>query len=1362
VTCFDDAKVTIQYICPAKRELEIVSLHEIHPDVLSSVHEKLYAKSFLVSDPENRCAIALVRDAFFMVIPIPERLGPEFFDEVEESGDQANAPRKPKPKITNYEVKLHDIDKRLHDVSDFIILSNQYIPTAVLLYEPKKNSSGRAAIEYDCFCVAAVSFDLKERQTTVTWEIQGFPMSLQKMIHIPEPVNGILLCGTNELIYAHQSAPTYGVSLNSNNCGYSKFSLHEANVCTALDGVVVGILSPYEILIGSRDGELYVATIDTDAMNSVRSISLQKVIDIPIPSSIINLSRGYVYIGSKINNCALLKYKKHSSSKILPSVEEMKQDPIDNLDMLNGYDPLSEDYQKIVSHYFYGETDEEIAMLEAPIKEQQYNFSLIQSLLNTAPFKRVVPCIAEEMDDTFKDSVRDQVFDLAVATGQERDGKLLFMERTVRPHIGTSVPLKAPVACTFAAGKFEDAHRYIFLTREMDTVVLDTTKNLSGHHTTPFNTNEGTVVAGDLLDGVVVCQITIKKIILVKDHKACLEMPLDADSDVYVVDAAICDPFIAVTLSSNKLYVARITVNSNGEVSLNELASPHIPEVSEMKTTCLTLYCDRSGLFVKRKSDNSNALIRPVVISENSEVDMEDDYEDYGDEISRQFYASRKQESNRESNVVKNRRLRTTVIDYEFDNWQPDIESCLVPPTVSQNYFLILAKEDGALYFFSIPDFELVFVSPQTNSLWTTLVDDPKFGNYNPSLGFIPPEANQKRQRPMVHEGLRTIQASRICEVAIFGTGPNGCRPILGVLVDDTVTLFEAFPFDNYLDGHLMIRFKRLDKQIFVRRNPFVVDDKKAPIETITIGVKIRVRYLNFDPQLGTMSNAIVITGGYPTIVYVGSNGTFYHPLSIDGPIVAFCHLTTSSIINGFVYVKENVLRIGELPLRYPRVDYDTPYPCRAINMGCNINHMSYLLPFNLFALDVSASEEYNSIWSVNNDELVEQKISVPERFVLPKKQKHKLKLYTRENYNFTPYNDVEFKEFESVTALEEVLISTLGSKTGKMNYIAVGTSFNMGEEVPMRGRLIVYEIIEVVPEANMPTSRFRLKILAEAEEKGPISAIASTEGVMLVGVGPRIYLYTIKDEGLIARAFLDLQFYVTQIYPFKSLALTTDMFTSVHMIRYQEEFNVLSEIAFDDRKICPRVSRTGYIINNDKIAIVLGDFEGNLLVLEHAPESKESKFAQRLLIKGGIRIGNVVTNFIRAACHVGDSMVTQSRQAQLPQMCLYTTKEGAWGYVRPVPEKSYRKLFMLQHFIENQLQQLGGLNSKGARIVRPNTTGTEVNYSSAKQLVDADLMMQFLQLDSHDMEEISRRLGSSKYQMLDDLIELIRTSKHF
>lgn len=141
ITCFDDAKVAVQYICPARRELEIVSLHEIHQDVLSSVFEKLYANDFVAGDPEGRCAIALVRDAFFLVIPIPEKLGPEFFDEYET--EQQHLVKRLKPKLTNYEIKLHDLDKHFHNVADFIIPSGQYVPTAIILYEPKRNTAGR-------------------------------------------------------------------------------------------------------------------------------------------------------------------------------------------------------------------------------------------------------------------------------------------------------------------------------------------------------------------------------------------------------------------------------------------------------------------------------------------------------------------------------------------------------------------------------------------------------------------------------------------------------------------------------------------------------------------------------------------------------------------------------------------------------------------------------------------------------------------------------------------------------------------------------------------------------------------------------------------------------------------------------------------------------------------------------------------------------------------------------------------------------------------------------------------------------------------------------------------------------------------
>ena len=73
--------------------------------------------------------------------------------------------------------------------------------------------------------------------------------------------------------------------------------------------------------------------------------------------------------------------------------------------------------------------------------------------------------------------------------------------------------------------------------------------------------------------------------------------------------------------------------------------------------------------------------------------------------------------------------------------------------------------------------------------------------------------------------------------------------------MDDLITFYEAFAFDNFLDNHLMIRFKKMEKFICVRRQPYIIEDVRQPVETISIGAKIRSRYMNFVPKMGTMVN---------------------------------------------------------------------------------------------------------------------------------------------------------------------------------------------------------------------------------------------------------------------------------------------------------------------------------------------------------------------------------------------------------------------------------------------------------------------------------------------------------------------------
>ena len=187
--------------------------------------------------------------------------------------------------------------------------------------------------------------------------------------------------------------------------------------------------------------------------------------------------------------------------------------------------------------------------------------------------------------------------------------------------------------------------------------------------------------------------------------------------------------------------------------------------MSDAKTTCIALYCDISGLFIQRKSDNSNALPKPVIIDDNDQITLHENAPEDADEISKYFYTTKKHDKSRESNVEKNRRLRTSIIDQEFDNWKPQFDSAVKNPKyIESKYFLIIAKEDGALYFFLLPTFQLVFVAPSASSLWTTLVDDPRYGKYNPSFGFEQAEENGETPKRAANQGridgIRAVQAS--------------------------------------------------------------------------------------------------------------------------------------------------------------------------------------------------------------------------------------------------------------------------------------------------------------------------------------------------------------------------------------------------------------------------------------------------------------------------------------------------------------------------------------------------------------------------------------------------------------------------
>lgn len=91
------------------------------------------------------------------------------------------------------------------------------------------------------------------------------------------------------------------------------------------------------------------------------------------------------------------------------------------------------------------------------------------------------------------------------------------------------------------------------------------------------------------------------------------------------------------------------------------------------------------------------------------------------------------------------------------------------------------------------------------------------------------------------------------------------------------------------------------------------------------------------------------------------------------------------------------------------------------------------------------------------------------------------------------------------MTCLKNVSLAYEGTRSGLKGYIALGTNYNYGEDITSRGRILIYDIIEVVPEPGQPLTKNRFKEIYAKDQKGPVTALSQVKGFLVSAVGQKV-----------------------------------------------------------------------------------------------------------------------------------------------------------------------------------------------------------------------------------------------------------------
>nr|POE94812.1 protein cft1 [Quercus suber] len=1316
--------------------------------------------AMLTVDPSSRCAALKFGVRHLAILPF-RQLGDDLAEGVDDGDldmDPVELPlkrassqtqgegeaAKQTPYKPSFVLPLTVLDPSLVHLTHLAFLHEYREPTFGFLSSSIQPSAALLADRKDCLNYTVLTLDLDQRASTNLVTVTKLPSDLWKIVPLALPVGGALLIGNNEFVHIDQSGKTAAVAVNEFARQASDFNMADhANLNMKLENCEIAVLDSAtgDLLIVLDDGALATLTFKLLGRN-VGGILVTRV-DAECggrlfgsgPSALTVMRNNSLFVGSEDGESALFAWnKKGSSSSRKRSHAQMVDGDVPN-DENGDADEIDEDD-------LYATAKDSIRRPSSPSMQGisdvslQYSFERHDMLKSLGPINSL--CLGKSPSHG-KDRLQ-----LVAASGRGRTSLLTCFNREIVPTIGKTTPFtKAQNAWAMRAlsrdgnistvdeGEHHDNLLFVFDGESTKIYDIPRPGEGSGAFTertgTEFEHDGETLAVATLSDRKTVVQCRRTE---VRTYNAELNLssiiPMyaeDGDAELRIVATSLWNQYMLVLRDDSSVQILKFDNDGDAEPLVEEdmaiaerkwLSGCLYTSLVSHGEPCIYLLGQEGGLHIysipelKLCYQAPSLTQLPPVLSTDGTL-------------------------RRGGGKATLTELLVTDLG-DGDHTQP---------------FLVVrsSMDDLTLY----EPFRYDAVTPVSSADFTALrfrkVPCQHLPRYDEAL------QNTEDDRPAA---LQPLLVNGYSVIYVPGSSPSMVikdAKNLPKVINIRASKVNAITTLNY--KHCMKGFALVTSDGTL--NEHVLPDKTSygsgwSVSSVHVGEPFEeIRHVAFheERQVYAVATCRNVDFVFPEDDdrHPDQDGMLHFPSQFAN--LRYYHETTSSPIH-------TPLTLSTYPYCY--TSYGSGWSVSSVHVGEpfeEIRHVAFHEERQVYA--VATCRNVDFVFPEDDDRHPDQDASdITMRPQVPQYTLHLLSART-----LTVISSLEMPYSEQVTSLKVMKLEYSEQTHEQRYYVVVGTDAQRGEDMPAKGAVTVFDIIEVVPEPERPESGLKLHTFAREETKGAVTAVESFPGG-LVGIvqGQKVMIRGLKEDGsCLPVAFLDALCHMTTLKSLgrSGLWLLGDVCKGLWFGGYTQEPYKLTPLGKSQTQMEVMVAE--FLPFDQNLFIVIVDADTNMHVLQYDPENPRSMSGTRLLERSTFHLGHFPTSltlvpstlapFTQQNLSNGHDEASGVEGSESPQFhhVLTTTQTGSIGLVTALDETTYRRLGALQTQLSSMLEHAAGLNPRAFRTVA-DTEGTGARVG----VIDGNLIQRIAELGSQKRNEVLGRAGGDVWGLRSDL----------